>query len=44
MLGDQIGEAKGKITGQRVLDVEGPKIESSLSANGPQAIGDLLES
>jgi hypothetical protein len=32
MLGDQIGEAKGKITSQRILDVEGPKIEYSLSA------------
>jgi hypothetical protein len=34
MLGDLIYEAKGKLTGQRVLDVEGPKIEYSLSANG----------
>ena len=34
MLGDQIGEAKGKITSQRILDVEGPKIEYSLSAEG----------
>jgi hypothetical protein len=37
MLGDQIGEVKGKITGQRVLDIEGeglPKIEYSFSANG----------
>jgi hypothetical protein len=34
MLGDQIGEVKGKLTGQRVLDVEGPKIEYSFSANG----------
>jgi len=33
MLGEQIGEAKGKSTGQRVLDVEGglPKIETSYS-------------
>jgi hypothetical protein len=34
MLGDQIGEAKGKITSQRILDVEGPKVEYSLSAEG----------
>lgn len=29
MLGDQIYEGKGKITGTRVLDVDGPKIENS---------------
>ena len=36
MLGEQIGEAKGKSTGQRVLDVEGglPKIETSFSEGG----------
>jgi hypothetical protein len=36
MLGDQIGEVKGKLPGQRVLDVEKglPKIEYSFSANG----------
>jgi hypothetical protein len=36
MLGEQIGEAKGKSTGQRVLDVqEGlPKIETSFSEAG----------
>lgn len=36
MLGDQISEEKGKITSQRVLDVEGgvPKIETSFSATG----------
>ena len=37
MLGDQIGEVKGKITGQRVLDIEEgglAKIEYSFSANG----------
>jgi hypothetical protein len=28
MLGDQIAELKGKITGQRVLDVEGPTMET----------------
>jgi hypothetical protein len=36
MLGDQIGEEKGKITGQRVLDVGGgtPRMETSFSATG----------
>ena len=36
MLGDLISEEKGKITSQRVLDVEGgiPKIEASFSATG----------
>ena len=34
MLGEQIAEARGKITGQRVLDVEGPKIEYSFAASG----------
>jgi hypothetical protein len=34
MLGDQIAEVKGRLTGQRVLDVEGPKIGYSFSANG----------
>jgi hypothetical protein len=34
MLGDLIYEATGKITGSRVLDVEGPKIEVTISENG----------
>ena len=34
MLGEQIAESKGKIIGQRVLDVEGPTIETSVSASG----------
>lgn len=34
MLGEQYGELKGKIIGQRVLDVEGPTIETSVSASG----------
>ena len=34
MLGDLIYEARGKITGYRVLDVEGPKIEVTISENG----------
>jgi hypothetical protein len=34
MLGDMIYEAKGKILGYRVLDVEGPKIEVTILQNG----------
>lgn len=34
MLGEQIAELKGKIIGQRVLDVEGPTIETSVSVSG----------
>lgn len=36
MLGNLISEEKGRITSQRVLDVEGvePKIETSFSATG----------
>lgn len=36
MLGDLIGEENGKVTSQRVLDVEGgvPKIETSFPATG----------
>jgi hypothetical protein len=34
MLGEQYAELKGKITGQRVLDVEGPIIETSVSVGG----------
>jgi hypothetical protein len=34
MLGDQVGEEKGKITSQRVLDVEPPKMEISFSGTG----------
>ncbi len=34
MLGEQIGEIKGKIIGQRVLDVEGPTMETNVSAKG----------
>ncbi len=30
-LGDLMGEDRGKITGQRVLDAEGPKIETSFT-------------
>jgi hypothetical protein len=34
MLGEKIAEYKGKIIGQRVLDVEGPTMETSVSASG----------
>ena len=34
MLGEQIEELKGKITGQRVLESEGPAIEKSVSVSG----------
>lgn len=34
MLGEQIAELKGKVTSQRVLDVEGPSIETSVSVSG----------
>jgi hypothetical protein len=33
-LGELIIEDRGRITGQRVLDVEGPKIESSFTMDG----------
>ena len=34
MLGEQIAEFKGKIMSQRVLDSEGPTMETSLSLTG----------
>jgi hypothetical protein len=34
MLGDQITDLKGKLTGQRVLDAEGPTIETSITSTG----------
>ena len=34
MLVEQIAELKGKVIGQRVLDVEGPTMETSVSARG----------
>ena len=34
MLGEFIGELKGKITSQRVLSVDGPRMETSVSASG----------
>ena len=34
MLGDQIGEETGKVTGFRVLDATGPKVEVSIQTKG----------
>ena len=34
VLGDLFYEAKGRITNQRVLDIEGPKIETTVSYDG----------
>jgi hypothetical protein len=34
MLGEQIGEERGKVSGYRVLSVEGPKVEVSFQATG----------
>ena len=34
MLGEQIAESKGKILVQRVLDAQGPTMETSVSAGG----------
>jgi hypothetical protein len=42
-LGKLIGEGRGKITGQRVLDVVGPKIESSYTMDGKYSGEDCTE-
>jgi hypothetical protein len=34
MLGDLVYEAKGKVTGKRVIDTEGPTIEGTYSTQG----------
>lgn len=34
MLGEQIAELKGKVISQRVIDVEGPTMETTLSQSG----------
>jgi len=39
MLGDLIYEHKGKATGQRVLDVSRPRVETSFSATGTLKVG-----
>ena len=43
MLGDLFYEAKGKITSKRVLDLEGPKIESSYFLEGKMREIEVLE-
>jgi len=40
MLGDQIGEEIGKVTGFRVLDDAGPKVEVSIQTKGKLLGGD----
>jgi hypothetical protein len=34
MLGELIGETTGKMSGQRVIDLEGPTIETNVSSMG----------
>ncbi len=34
MLGELIGENEGKVSSQRVIDVKGPTMETSVTANG----------
>jgi len=34
MLGAELGQEVGRIIGQRIVDAEGPKIESTFSAEG----------
>jgi len=43
MLGNKLGEDRGKITGQRVLDATGPKIEISFSGVGTIEISMLTD-
>ncbi|HEU4481585.1 MAG TPA: hypothetical protein VFR65_00895 [Nitrososphaeraceae archaeon] len=43
MLGDLFYEAKGRITSKRVLDLEGPKIESSYYIEGKMREIEVLE-
>jgi hypothetical protein len=43
MLGDLIYEAKGKVTGRRVLDTEGPTIEGTYSTQGKIKGIDVME-
>jgi hypothetical protein len=42
-LGELIGEGRGKISGQRVLNVEGSKIESSYTMDGKYSGEDCTE-
>ena len=34
MLGEQYAEENGKATGQRILDIEGPTMETSVAVSG----------
>jgi hypothetical protein len=34
MLGELIGEMEGKVSSQRVIDVKGPTMETSVTASG----------
>jgi len=43
VLGELIVEDKGKITGQRVLDANGPKIETSMTTEGTYRGTDATE-
>ena len=43
MLGDLFYEAKGKILSKRVLDLEGPKIESSYLLEGKMREIEVIE-
>ena len=43
MLGDLFYEAKGKITSKRILDLEGPKIESSYFLEGKMREIEVVE-
>jgi hypothetical protein len=43
MLGERVGEENGRITLQRVLDAEGPKIETSFSASGTYRTIDVTD-
>ena len=42
-LGELIEEESGKITGRRILDVEGPKTESSFTMNGKWVGQDVID-
>lgn len=43
MLGEVLSETKGKITSQRVLSAEGPKIEASFTSVGKLKGVDIME-
>jgi hypothetical protein len=43
MLGAELGQEHDRIIGQRVLDAEGPKIESTFSAEGTYRSIDITD-